>query len=115
MSKSQEKEKKKVFRRPQREFLRDIRAVRVTEGDGGDASVAIFTLPSVRMVEMLLVQFQALYLQLLRSYLHSLCAPLTVHVADTANGSCYCKLLDLSILCIKSNLYRLTTVLKMVI
>lgn len=36
--------------------------VRVTEGDGGDASVAIFTLPSVCISEMLQLQFQALYL-----------------------------------------------------
>ena len=93
-----------------REFLGDIRrGVRVTEGDGGDGGVAICTSPSVRMVEMLLVQFQALYLQLLRSYLRSPRAPLTVRVADIANGrSCYCTLLSFSVLCLQSNLYKLT-------
>lgn len=44
-------------------FLKRYRA-HVTEGDGRDGSITIFTLPSVCVTGMLQVQFQALYLLL---------------------------------------------------
>lgn len=94
LSKSQKVKRKK-------NSFGDLRysSICVIEGDRQDASVAIFTLPSVCMGEMLQLQFQAFYLLIGVQPTHywavtsTHCVPhLHVHVADIANRwSCYSK------------------------
>lgn len=75
------------------------------EGGGRDGSVAIFTLPSVCMVEMLQVQFQALYLLLAMQptnycvpHLQNMWLTLQMDGTVTVNSSCNPDRINLTLL-----------------